>query len=76
VLPGAEVFVIVFAAVLASAATFLALLPFDMSRHNHAVVIGGSIAGLLSGIVIARLAATSRESTDLRWPEGQPARES
>lgn len=75
-LPGAEVFVIVFAAILASAATFLALLPFGWGISLAATPIGGSIAGLLSGIVIARLAATSRESTDLRWPEGQPARES
>ncbi|WP_147707408.1 hypothetical protein [Microvirga massiliensis] len=69
-------FVIVFAAMLASAATFLALLPFGWVIGLAAAPVGGSIAGLLSGIVIARLASTSRESTGLRWSEGQPARKS
>jgi len=70
------VFVIVFVAILASAATFLALLPFGWVIGLAAAPFGGSIAGLLSGIVIARRASTSRESTDLRWQEGQPARKS
>jgi hypothetical protein len=75
VFPGAEVFVIVFAAILASAVTFLALLPFGWVIGLAAAPVGGSIAGLLSGSVIARLASARREGTGAGWREGEPARE-
>ena len=68
-------FVIVFAAILGSAATLLALVPFGWGVALAAAPVGGGIVGLLAGVVIARLASTGRASSDVRWANGRPARQ-